>query len=223
MEKNGRPNGEFGGHWAEIVRAYCEMMDEVIPHLPPAEQSLYHRLFRLSHVQRSGFCTCRYDDVARLCGVSLSTVRRAVKGLRAKHLIKTVWESKSGTMFVVQLLSTLPHRPGFLPRRRRDLSPPLHQLPRPPIYDAFTAEDRALFVDCKQRLGPAQLNELTEQALEWLTERYGGDPEAFSDALLRDKVDELIFGQVFGPDRRKPYEKFFVHLYQTTDEPSSGI
>lgn len=143
-------------------------------------------------------------------------MRRAVKGLRTKHLLKTVWESKSGTTFVVQLLSTLPHRPGFLPRRRRDLSPPLQQLSRPPIYDAFTAEDRALFIDCKQRLGPARLNELTEVAVEWLADRANGDPDSGSDELLRDKVDELVFNEAFGPERRKPYEHLFSHLHRLT-------
>jgi len=212
VEENSCPNGEFGGHWAEVVRAYCELMDEVVPYLPLAEQSVYQRLFRLSHVQQSPFTKCCYDDLAGQCGLSLSTVRRAVKGLRTKTLIKTVWESKSGTTFVVQLLSTLPHRPGFLPRRRRGASPPLPQPSRPPIYDAFTLEDRALFIDCKQRLGPARLNELTEAAVEWLSERCGGDPEAFSDELLRDKVDELVFYEIFGPERRKPYERLFARL-----------
>src|SRR5262245_29466828 len=188
-------------------------MDEVVPYLSPAEQSVYQRLFRLSHVQRSPFTKCRYEDVAARCGVSVSTVRRAIKGLRTKQLLKTVWESNSGTTFVVQLLSNFPRRPSFLPRRGRGISPPLQQPSRPPIYDAFTPEDRALFIDCKQRLGPARLNELTEQAVEWLTERCGGDPEAFSDDLLRDKVDELIVGQVFGPERRRPYESLLEHLH----------
>jgi len=145
----------------------------------------------------------------------VSTVRRAVKALRTKHLLKTVWESKSGTTFVVQLLSTCPHRPSFLPRRGRGAFPTLRQPSRPPIYDTFTPEDRALFIDCKQRLGPARLNELTEVAVEWLAERANGDPEEFSDELLRDKVDELVFKEVFGPERRKPYEELFACLYRS--------
>ena len=79
MEENGHPIGEFGGHWAAVVRAYCELMDEVIPYLPPAEQSVYQRLFRRSHVQQSPFTKCRYEILAVQCGLSLSTVRRAVK------------------------------------------------------------------------------------------------------------------------------------------------
>lgn len=212
VEENARPNGDFGGHWAEVVRAYCELMDEVIPYLSQAEQSVYQRLFRLSHVQQSPFTKCRYEDLAVQCGVSVSTVRRAVRGLRTKRLVKTVWESKSGTTFVVQLLSTFPQRPSFLPRRGRDVAPPLSRASRPPLYDAFTPEDRALFIDCKQRLGPARLNELTERAVEWLSERCGGDPEAFSDDVLRDKVDELVFDEIFGPERRKPYEQLFAHI-----------
>src|SRR5712691_4030440 len=124
-------------------------MDEVVPYLPPAEQSLYHRLFRLSHVQQSPFTKCRYEDLAAQCGLSLSTVRRAVKGLRIKALIKTVWESKNGTTFVVQLLSTLSRRPSFLPRRGRAAASSLAPPSRRPIYDAFSPEDRALFVECK--------------------------------------------------------------------------
>ncbi len=65
----------MSGHWAEVVQAYCELMDEVIPYLPPAEQSVYHRLFCLSHVQQSPFTRCRYEDLAAQCGLSLSTVR----------------------------------------------------------------------------------------------------------------------------------------------------
>ena len=226
MEENGRPSREISGHWAEVVRAYCEIMDEVIPHLPPAEQSLYQRLFRLSHVQESSFARCRYEDLAVQCGLSLSTVRRAVKGLRTKQLLKTVWESKSGTTFVVQLLSTFPnrYRPSFLPRRGHGASPTLQRPLPPPIYDAFTLEDRALFIDCKQRLGPARLNELTEAAVEWLSERCGGDPQAFSDELLRDKIDELVFDEIFGPERRKCYEHLLAHLsIQDSVQPPASL
>jgi hypothetical protein len=214
VEENARPDGELGAHWAEVVRAYCQLMDDVMPYLPPAEQSVYQRLFRLSHVQENPFAKCRYEDLAVQCGVSVSTVRRAVKGLRTKQLLKTVWESKSGTTFVVQLLSTLPRRPSFLPRRGRSTSLPPQGPSRPPIYDSFTAEDRALFIACKQRLGPTRLNELTERAVEWLTQHSGGDPEGFADDVLRDKVDELIFSEVFGPERRRPYEGYFMHLTQ---------
>lgn len=197
-------------------------MDELIPYLPPAEQSVYHRLFRLSHVQQSSFTKCRYEDLAAQCGVSVSTVRRAVQGLRMKQMIKTVWESKSGTTFVVQLLATLPRRPSFLPRRGPASSPSLQRPLRPPIYDAFTPEDRALFIDCKQRLGPRRLNELTEAAVEWLTNHSHGDPEAFSDSLLRDKVDELVFQELFGADRRRPYEPLFAHLWDKPMDVKTG-
>ena len=217
MAEKARLDSHVAAPWAEVVQAYCELMGDVMPHLPDSEQIVYHQLFRLSHAQQSPFVKCRYEDLAPQCGVSLSTVRRAVKGLRAKKLIKTLWQSHSGTTFQVHLLSTLPHRPAFLPRPRRgsNFSPSLGQPSRPPVYDAFSPEDRALFIDCKQRLGPARLNELTEVAVEWLTERCKGDPEVFSDALLRDKVDELVFYEVFGPERRKPYEQLFTHLHSS--------
>jgi len=65
------------------------------------------------------------------------------------------------------------------------------------------------------------MNELTETAVEWLTERAGGDPEAFTDEVLRDKVDELIFYEVFGPERRRPYEHLFAHL--CANSPTSAV
>jgi hypothetical protein len=215
-------NSTVATHWETIVRAYCALMDAVMPYLSDSEQIVYHRLFRLSHVRQSSCVHCRYEELAGQCGLSLSTVRRAVQGLRTKQLIKTLWQSHSGTTFEVPLPSTLPPWPASRPGRRRAgelflaLPPPRH----PPVYEAFSPEDRALFLECKHRLGPARLNELTEAAVEWLTARWGGDAEAFSDELLRDKVDELIFDTVFGPERRKPYEKLFAHLYQTTNMPA---
>ena len=168
MAENARPDGQGAAPWAEVVQAYCQLMDDVMPHLPDSELIVYRRLFRLSHVQQSPVVKCRYEDLAPQCGVSLSTVRRAVKGLRAKKLLKTLWQSHSGTTFQVHLPSTLPHRPAFLPRPRRGstFAPSLVQPSRPPVYGAFSPEDRALFINCKQRLGPARLNELTEAAVE---------------------------------------------------------
>jgi hypothetical protein len=100
-------------------------------------------------------------------------------------------------------------------------SPLLTKPLRPPVYDAFLPEDRALFIDCKQRLGPARLNEVTKAAVEWLTERCDGNPEAFSDELLRDKIDEFIFNEVFRPERRRQYEHLFFHL--SDNAPSFAV
>jgi len=215
MEENTRMDGELSGSWGEVVRAYCEFMDDLLPYLAPAEQIVYQRLFRLSYVRQSPFTKCRYEDLAVHCGLSLRTLQRALKGLRQKKLVKTVWQSHGATTFHVQLLATLPHRPAFLPRQRRGdaPSPPLSHTMRPPVYDAFSPEDRDLFLACKRSLSPGHLNELTDQAVEWLTERANGDPEAFADDLLRDKVDELIFREVFGVDRQARYEGIFTHLY----------
>src|SRR5713101_5984417 len=220
MEENARLDGELSGSWREVVRVYCEFMDDLLPYLAPAEQIVYQRLFRLSHVRQSLFTKCRYEDLAVHCGISLRTLQRALKGLRQKKLVKTVWQSHGTTTFHVQLLSTLPHRSTFPPRLRRrgtPLSPLSHAL-RPPVYDMVSPEDRDLFLTCKRSLSPVHLNELTDQAVEWLTERANGNPEAFTDDLLRDKVDELIFREVFGVDRQARYEGVFTHLYHVEAE-----
>jgi len=77
-------------NWGEIIRAYVELMDDVMPYLSPAEQITYQRLFRLSHARGMDFVTCRYMDLAQQCGLSLRTLQRALKGLRGKKLVKTV-------------------------------------------------------------------------------------------------------------------------------------
>ncbi|MCS6925898.1 MAG: helix-turn-helix domain-containing protein [Candidatus Binatia bacterium] len=198
--------------WETVGQAYVEMMDELLPHLTPAEQVTYQRLFRLSHVRGLPFARCRYADLAAQCGLSLSTLQRALRGLRTKQLVKTVWQSHGATTFYVYLLSTLPRRPAFLHRRPTSPSPVV--LSRPPIWEKFTSEDRELFLACKRALSPQRLNELTEQAVEWLTERAHGNPEGFPDEFLRDKVDELVVREVFGPERQERYRHLFVHLYE---------
>src|SRR5690242_12782326 len=99
MEETVRTDGELGGSWGEVVQAYCELMDDLLPYLAPAEQIVYQRLFRLSHVLQSPFTKCRYEDLAIKCGLSLRTVERALKGLRQKKLVQTVWQSHGTTTF----------------------------------------------------------------------------------------------------------------------------
>jgi hypothetical protein len=86
------------------------------------------------------------------------------------------------------------------------------KIKKPPVYASFTAEDRELFLACKRSLSPHKLNAITEQAVEWLTEKWGGDPGSFSDEILRDKVDELILRDVFGPERLEKYSGLFASL-----------
>jgi hypothetical protein len=82
------------------------------------------------------------------------------------------------------------------------------------VYDAFTPDDRELFLTCKRSLSPDRLNTLTEEAVEWLSEQAHGDPNAFSYELLRDRVDELVLHEV--PDgAQREYEPLFRHLYVT--------
>jgi hypothetical protein len=98
-------------------------MDEVMPYLPVAVQVLCHRLFHLSHGRRSPYVQCRYDDLAQLCGLSVRTLQRAMKGLKQKQVVKTVWQSHGATTFTVRLPWELARKPAFLPRQQRLLAP----------------------------------------------------------------------------------------------------
>lgn len=219
MEQNLRTEEVLAPSWHEFIGHYQRLMDEVMPYLPVAEQVLYHRLFRLSHGRRSPYVQCRYEELARLCGLSLRTLQRALKGLKQKQVVKTVWQSHGATTFTVRLPWELVRKPAFLPRHERLFTPTPARfaLATPPVYDAFTPEDRELFLTCKRTLSPERLNAFTEEAVEWLSAQAHGDPTAFSDELLRDKVDELIFHEVFGPERQTVYRELFRHVYRGTE------
>lgn len=177
-------------------RLYQEMMERVVPYLTPAEQSVYQRLFYLSHGQETEHVAIRYEDLARVCNLSLSVVQRAIKTLKAKKLVKTTWQQKSPMTFFVSVLS-------LAPRSARKL------VFQHSIYDQFSPEDRDLFLTCKRSINPKRMRELEDEAREWLSER------GMEGALLTDKLDELIMRQHFGPERVKKYEALFLHLYQS--------
>jgi hypothetical protein len=216
MDQDTSAQGQLDGAGGEFVGTYQRLMDDVMPYLPVAEQVLYHRLFRLSHGRRSASVQCRYEELALQCGLSLRTMQRALTGLKHKQVVKTVWQSHGATTFTVRLPWELTRHPSFLPPPSRLLAPSPSRLAlaTPPVYDAFPPDDRALFVTCKRSLSPDRLNTFTEEAVEWLSEQAHGDPTAFSDELLRDKVDELVFREVFGAERRERYDQLFGHLYR---------
>lgn len=217
MAQNERVDAPLDHAWGEFIGQYQRLMDDVMPYLPAAEQVLYHRLFRLAHGRRSSYVQCRYEELARYCGLSLRTLQRALKGLKQKQVVKTVWQSHGATTFTVRLPWELARKPAFLPRQERMFtpSPTSFALATPPVYDAFAPADRELFLTCKRSLNPDRLNAFTEEAVEWLSAQAHGDPTAFSGELLRDKVDELIFYEIFGPERGAIYEQLFGHLYRS--------
>ena len=214
MVEKEQDHEQLDGAGAEVLRAFCALADDVLPHLSPAEQVLYLRLFRLSHARRSPFAKCRYEDLATQSGLSLRTLQRALKGLKHKQLVKTVWQSHGATTFTVHLLSQLRHRPAFLSRTHsyKGRSPTPFAMTKLPVFDAFSPEDRELFLTCKRSLSPEHVNALTEEAVAWLTEQANGDPSAFAEDVLRDKVDELVFREVFGVERQERYQHLFAHL-----------
>ena len=88
MEEISRDFEHLSPNWAEVIRHYTEMRDEIMPYLSAAEQVVYQRLFRLSHALGIDYVTCRYHDLADQCGHSLSTLQRVVKGCKRKKFLE---------------------------------------------------------------------------------------------------------------------------------------
>ena len=204
----------------DFLRTYCALMDHVLPTLTPAEHVVFQRLLRLSYVQQKPQARCRYETLALQCGISLRTLQRALRSLKQKQLVKTLWQSHGATTFTVNVTFPAASSDNSFPSGESMPSPsPLSsRRVTPPVYDAFSDEDRELFLTGKRSLSPIRLNQLTEAAVEWLTERSGGNPNRFSDQLLRDKVDELVSREIFGPERQGRYSHLFGHLYRLTTD-----
>jgi hypothetical protein len=165
----------------------AQLMTRVLPYLTPPEQSVYLRLwYEADHL----ITRIRYDDLARLCHLSLSAVQRVIKSLRARKLLQTQWERNHATTFTLHIV---PQTPKTIPF-------PI----APAIYDQFTPEDRALFLVGKRALSQADLTALEAEAAALVP-----------PPLHRDKLDELIMRRIFGPERQQRYETLFLHLYRS--------
>ncbi|MBI3801197.1 MAG: hypothetical protein HY268_30025 [Deltaproteobacteria bacterium] len=133
---------------------------------------------RLSLMSENGKARGRYEDLAKLANVSLSTFKRVVKSLSARGLIEVEWRQKTASVFIL----------------KETTQPPRAQK-KPKLYDAFTPEDRELFLFAKKALPPAELKELQKEADE-----EGKD------------VDVLVFGRVFGGERQRRYAHLLSEL-----------
>jgi hypothetical protein len=163
-----------------------DVIDQILPYLTPSEQAVYLRLWRLTHAEAKPRCALRYEDLARLAHVSLSTLKRVLKKLAHRGLVQVEWQTKRASLFTVHLHSLSP-------------SPTLDLGLSPKLYDFFTNEDRSLFLSCKRSLSPHDQRALDQEA--------GGNP------LL---ADLLLFQRTFGPDRQRHYETVIAHLTQNS-------
>jgi hypothetical protein len=159
-----------------------DIIDQILRYLTPSEQAVYLRLWRLTHAEAKPRCAIRYEDLAHLAHVSLSTLKRVLKKLAHHGLVQVEWQTKRASLFTVYVHPLVPSSTVDL-----GLSPKL--------YDFFTSEDRSLFLSCKRALSPHDQRALDQEA--------GGNP------LL---ADLLLFERTFGPDRQRHYETVIAHL-----------
>jgi hypothetical protein len=159
-----------------------DLFDQLLPYLTPSEQVVYLRLWRLTHADAKTRCALRYEDLAKLSHISLSTLKRVLKKLAHRGLVQVEWHAKHASLFTVHVRSLSP-------------SPTIDLGLSPKLYDFFTAEDRSLFLSCKRALSPKDQHALEQEA--------NGNP------LL---ADILLFQRTFGPDRQRHYETVIEHL-----------
>jgi Mn-dependent DtxR family transcriptional regulator len=71
---------------------------DTLSELSPSEQAVYVRLFLIAE---NGKARGRYEDMARLANVSLSTFKQVVKSLSARGLVDVVWRQKTPSLFIL--------------------------------------------------------------------------------------------------------------------------
>jgi hypothetical protein len=159
-----------------------DMIDQILLYLTPSEQVVYLRLWRLTHAEAKTRCAIRYEDLARLAHVSVSTLKRVLKKLAHRGLVQVEWQAKHASLFTVHVRSLSP-------------SPTIDLGLSPKLYDFFNEEDRSLFLSCKRSLSPHEQKALAAEA--------GGHPLT---------ADVLLFQRTFGPDRQRKYADLIEHL-----------
>ena len=144
----------------------------------------------------------RYRDLANRCSpdatkpLSTKTIQLAIRGLRRKGwLTQPAHPSRhTPTIFILTV-----------PEEHYALSGP----DTPPAIESLSAENRDLFLMLKKGMSAAQLAEYDDDARSWLIERG-----KYNATTHRDKVDESIARNSFGPHRMADIEPVFAYLYE---------
>lgn len=158
------------------------LFSQILPYLTPSEQAVYLRLWKMTHASAKSRCAIRYEDLARLAHVSISTLKRVLKKLAHRGLVQVEWQAKHASLFTVHIRPLSP-------------SPTIDFGLGPKLYDLFSNEDRSLFLSCKRSLSPHEQKALDAEA--------GGHPLT---------ADVLLFQRTFGPDRQRKYADLIEHL-----------
>src|SRR5712691_5968475 len=119
--------------------SFFTVQSDTLYKLSPSEQAVY---VRLSLLAEDGKTRGRYEDIARLAHVSLSTFKRVVKSLSKRGLVEVQWRQKTPSLFIVK-----EHAGAHIPDG-------------PKWYDQLEAEDREIFLFIKRSIPPAAMKEL---------------------------------------------------------------
>lgn len=92
-----------------FLQIFNDIVDNVFPTLPPAEQSVLLRLYRESQGRRRNTVAAGYTRIGVWCNISRSTAQAAIAALLDAGFIEKQGEAREGTIYKVNL-------PGVLPR-----------------------------------------------------------------------------------------------------------
>ena len=80
----------------------AKVVEAVVPRLAPAEGSVYLTLYQLAE---EGRCCISHSRLAAACDISLSTLKRALKGLESWELVEQAQAPNAPTTFTVHVKS----------------------------------------------------------------------------------------------------------------------
>src|SRR5262245_14550052 len=95
------PHARLRTNRPSYSRALRDVVDQILPYLSPSEQVVYLLLWLLTQAEAKSRCALRYEDLARLAHVSVSTLKRVLKKLAHRNLVQVEWQSKRASLFTV--------------------------------------------------------------------------------------------------------------------------
>ena len=185
--------------YREVYSMCLDLVDHVLPALEPSQQVIYNQMFWRSLAVGQDYCRLSYRELGELTGLSIFTIKSAIKSLIERGLLSVITEasprvSKSYRVF-------LPPELKKKNRLHRDkeilMREPLDQaaVPSESILDKLTPDDRLLLdtiIDTLPSVEAANLRQVVSSTL-----KPGED--------LERKYRELVLRTKFGPARLKKY------------------
>ncbi len=172
------------------------MTDFLFPTISSPKQSIVSQLFSRTILLEQESCQISHSDIARLTGLTIITVRKAMRELIKDKIIEVIGEHKPKSASTYKL-----HIPTNMPQTLKIQRNPyllFKDTSKETDKETYklTPEGKRLLDTIKTSLSPSETTDIYKIAK---------DEIANTDINLEDKVDEIIIRRYFSEDKKRKY------------------